>query len=458
MKQIKNKEKTVSIILISILIIALILLVVCLIEEKNSLFYENKELGDKIYELKNIGEDIAEYNTQQKIDKDIQRLLKKQNYTIEKPLVIYNAYGTNLLSCNVYFKTKEKCKIECTIHTENEEIEDFTNILYNGENYSNEHQQQIIGLVPGYEQELILTAKAENGRIVGTKTINIKVPQVKMTLPIKLESTKGESTRELANGLYALLGYNTEKTNNNDQWTKDTDAIYLYDNFGIIRGIIPVSGDMPDRIEFYNGNIFFNYDGSKIVEMNRLGKIERTYKFDRYLNHHDFVIDKENEKIIFLVDDMGELKTVEDKILIADLKTGNTESIIDMREIIKELYEKLPQDDQDWIHLNSVDVRGTDLIVSSKDLNSIISIENYIEQPKLKYIIGDSEFYQGIYDNNIVYKAKGDIELHSSQHYAKYLENDGETYYITLYNNNNVSMSTRIKWIQLERKIYVGRQ
>ena len=464
MKQKIEKNKRILVLIIIILIIINIIIAISYVfkhfertqAEKNVIFLD-ESLGEdvysfreEIYNLKTDKKDRSLYDQQEKIDENIQRFTKKK-YTLENPLVIYNAYNTNLLSCNVYFKTKKLSKIEYTVHIEGEEIPDYTNILYNEEGYSKDHKYQIIGLVPGYKNQVKLTAKTENGEVAGTKTISINVPKIDVEIPI-VESNEGTSTKELENGLYALLGYNIGKTD--DKWVQDSQAILLYDNYGTIRGIIPIKENMPDRIEFYEGYMYYNYSDSEIIKVNRLGKIEKSYDFEGYINHHDFILDKENKKIIFLVDDSKDLTTTEDKIVVKDLNTGNTDIIIDMKEILKELYQKLPAK-QDWIHLNSVDVRKNDIIVSSKHLNSIICIENYIENPKLKYIIGDSDFYEGIYDEKIVYEPKGEFNLHSSQHYATYNENENESeneYYITFYNNNNVSMSTEVEWFDWKEK------
>ena len=122
---------------------------------------ENKEIGNDIYYVnKNNDIDIYNDNYRTVINEKLEEI-NDGDYSFENPLMIYNLYGTNLLSLNVYFDTDEASSLDYTISIDNEDIDDFSRTLKNNgeDNLTTNHEYQIIGFVPGYTNTLKLTLK-----------------------------------------------------------------------------------------------------------------------------------------------------------------------------------------------------------------------------------------------------------------------------------------------------------
>lgn len=84
--------------------------------------------GDSVYSI-NYNKNINIYNLlyQQVISEKIDALLEN-DYTIKKPLIIYNPYGTNNLSANIYFETDKEMEISYNISVEDDQINDYANV------------------------------------------------------------------------------------------------------------------------------------------------------------------------------------------------------------------------------------------------------------------------------------------------------------------------------------------
>ena len=83
-----------------------------------------------------------------------------------------------------------------------------------------------------------------------------------------------------------------------------------------------------------------------------------------------------------------------------------------MKNILEDMYKTAvsPEsgntyggDELDWIHLNSLDIIGNDIVLSSRELSSIIYIEDIYQNPKLKYIISDLSVYKNTKYEKYVY-------------------------------------------------------
>ena len=48
-----------------------------------------------------------------------------KSYTLNEPFILYNAYGTNSQSVNMYFSTREKYTVKYTISVDDENINSF---------------------------------------------------------------------------------------------------------------------------------------------------------------------------------------------------------------------------------------------------------------------------------------------------------------------------------------------
>jgi len=462
----KNQKIIKSIIGLFILIISVVIIGFGYNKLKNLMLNKNLEdiswirknvnislsetLGDNIYEVEK-NENISIFNMlyQSVIDEKIEYLYD-ESYNFDSPLMILNPYGTNNLGLNIYFTTEEEMEISYTISVENENISDFSRVLNTdeSENYTINHNYQIIGLVPGEINNIELIGKTVDGEYLNANFI-IDMTDIKCSSDTILENINGNSDAELTDGLFVLFGLDKAFYANN----------YVYDNDGILRADLVLSNYRSDRIIFLDDKMYYSYDTNKIGVVNRLGKIEDTYTLDGYTMHHDYVFDEENNKLLVLVNsDEEEDSTIEDLIISVDIENGNIEEIVDMKDLLPSIYEtaQMPESGKntyggtglDWIHLNSLSVINgkDDIVVSGREISTIIYIEDIYTDPKVKYLIADSEVYKDTEYSNLVLEQIGDFVNQAGQHTITYVADDSlddGMYYLEMYNNNYGASNSR---------------
>ena len=129
---------------------------------------KDKSLGKNIYAVSGPSEVSAYDMIYQEVIQDKLDVLMEDEYTFEKPLIVYNAYGTNILGVNLYFTVSEDATVSYNIHVDDKDINDFSRDLANNGDERN-HSYQLIGFVPGEVNEVSLTLKDEDGEEVATK-------------------------------------------------------------------------------------------------------------------------------------------------------------------------------------------------------------------------------------------------------------------------------------------------
>lgn len=406
---------------------------------------QNSKYGENVYEVKT-SEDITPFNMlyQEAVTEKINLLLKNE-YTIDHPFMIYNPYGTNKNSMNIYFKTKEKAEVSYTIKTEG--LEDFSRTLNNGKenNLTEDHAYQIIGFVVGKKNILQLVLKDENGNILEEKELTIDLSKIKSTVATKIKSKEGVSKEELSDGLFVMFGHDKAYNANN----------YIYDNFGILRSELVLEGYRSDRIIFTDDAMIYSYKNDGLLKVDRMGRIIEEYSIAGYEMHHDYILDEANENLLILANKKG-ADTIEDRIISLNLNTGKVKEVIDMKDYMIEFYDKAikPEvntyggDELDWIHLNSLDIiDGRDVILSSRELSAIIYVENIYANPTIKYVITDPSVLKDTSYKELNYQKQGDFVSQAGQHTITYepIENSDQ-YYLYMYNNNYQGARTRPKF------------
>lgn len=405
-----------------------------------------ESIGEQIHVVDN-KKDVSMWNTdlQNTIEKKIAKEAKKA--TFDDPFIIYNPYGTNTCAVNVYYTTKEATSMEYTISVDEEGILEFTRTAYNGQETgtTKTHEYQIIGLIPNEVNTVTMRSKNSEGEVVDEYTFTITMKGLVTDSQSKLEITEGDSTQEISEGLYAVLGHDKAYNAN----------VYIYDNDGIIRSELPLRGYRSDRILFIDDTMVYSYDFNKLVFVNRLGKIVRKINLGNYELHHDFEYDEINNTILLLANELG-TDTIEDVIIRVDLEDGAVTKLVDMKDLMPEAKAMAVEpeegntyggDELDWIHLNTLDIiDGKDLILSSREYSTIIRLNNVYEQPEIAYFISDETVWNGtVYEDYMLDKV-GDFVSQAGQHTVTYFEDPSlpdNQYYLYMFNNNYKGARTR---------------
>ena len=408
---------------------------------------EHVKIQDSVYgkNVKEIeyNENIVPFNMlyQEVVEEEIEKLCQDE-YSIEEPLMIYNPYGTNRNSINIYFHTDDNFKLEYTIKVDG--VDDFTKVLKNeGEdNLTTNHAYQMIGFIMGKKNKLILTLKNNKDEVVTTEEFNIDFTTNKSSVQTKLKMESGESKEELSDGLFVMFGHDKAYNANN----------YLYDNNGILRAELILEDYRSDRIIFLDDEMIYSYKEDGFIRVNRLGKIENKYSIGDYTMHHDYILDEENENLLILANKVG-ADTIEDRVISLSLVTGKVKEVIDMKDYLIELYDKAVKpekntyggDELDWIHLNSLDIiNGEDIVLSSRELSTIIYVKDIYRNPQIDYLMTDSSVLEKTTYKDLNYQKDGDFVSQAGQHTITYQGKDDEDqYYLYMYNNNYQGARTR---------------
>lgn len=373
-------------------------------------------------------------------DEGIELKKSEGTYTVENPLAIINPYGTLTNSLYLYFTTEEAYEVEYTISAK--DTPDFTRTLYNGteDKLTKEHEYTLIGFVRNTENTVTLRMKDGDGTVKAETSFTVSMPDY-YTQPIpEIEVTKGDSKVEVSEGLYAILGYEM----------RESSKTLLVDNDGVIRAEMLTNSYRMDDIITLGDKILYPNSYSQFVLMNRLGKLEEFYSFDKnkYAQHHDYVYDETTNSLLILVNEKDS-DSIEDIVLQLDLTTGESKEVLDFKTLFPEIYENAAlyegkntygNEETDWIHLNSISITpdGTTLY-SSRELNTVIAIQDLYTNPTVKYLIGNHLVWEDTPYSEYCYDKVGDFVDTAGQHTAFYAGNEGleeGQYYITIYNNN----------------------
>lgn len=368
----------------------------------------------------------------------------KKDYvcTFEEPLFVMNPFGTNVTGMYVYFKTSEAVNVEYTVSVADISIPEYTKTLYTDEdgNVVKKHEGQIIGLIQGKINTVTMRLYSDDGKFVGENTFKFDVPDYGTIKETELKVTNKQDSKKLSDGLFVIYGYDRRNTN-------EPKHMLFYDNDGVIRAEIPLAvtnGDV--NMEFIDGKMFYACTDSSYALVNQLGQVESIYNTEGYTTHHDFDYDKENKRVLILAT-KKKSKSKQDIILSLNMSTGGIEEVIDFGNLMPDIKKGAvitadapDQEKIDWVHFNSIQViNGKHLILSSRELSSIIRINNYYTMPKIGYIISDSKIWEGTKYSSLVLKKKGTFTSQAGQHSVNYVTDaslkNGQ-YYLTFFNNN----------------------
>lgn len=438
----KNIKKIIALVaIISSFVIGLILM-----NNRDSIPKSNS--GFNFVSLDNAFESYSEiYNEdyQNAINNQVEKLKISYRYDLENPLLIADPYDTVTNGIYVYFETKEKEQVQYIVSCK--EYEDFSKLVYRGEdNLSKEHEWLMIGLIPGEKNTITINTLNDKYEIQKSITFSYDCPKAVSEFNVtQNEIEKGDSTQELSNGLYVVLG-NQYETGDGEQ---SQSYISMYDNNGVLRCEIPCVSYKANRLLMDENGLYFSVSGGRICRMDRTGYVNAVYKLGDLLLHHDYIFGTKNDLLVLGSDTSS--GTEEDLIFSINLDSKEISTIVDLKNLFPKYFEmiKTPEksDYLDWMHINSISLIDEDsVIISSRETSTLIKIDNMYTNPTIDYLIGSDHFWEGTGYEDLLLNQDGNFSLQSGQHTITYetdasLE-DGE-YYLYMYNNNNTVSNTR---------------
>ena len=383
-------------------------------------------------------------------------LTREKTYTLGSPLAVLNPFGTGSNGLYLYFRTDASTQVTYTVHVEDESIPDYTATVNNqgADGYSRLQEFLLVGLVPGMENTVTLSAET---RQQGTAyTFTIDMPESASGYTSQLEVEDGDvDVEQLSDGLFYAMGFG-------DYY----GYTFFFDNEGVLRYEMVLEGYHSDRFLWDDDGSLITCVGSqKIARINRFGQVTQVYDLGQYELHHDINWGPEGTILALATDTEGE--TVEDQVLKIDLTTGEVSHVVDFTQVFQSYFEETrpvqatdpfglwSEGEWDWLHLNSLQYVEEDnaIIVSSRETSTIIKA-TLEEEPQILWMAGNPDFWEGTDFASYCLEAEGDFLFQYGQHDVEQMDatqveklgfapaEEGQIY-LRLYNNNYYAMSSR---------------
>lgn len=385
------------------------------------------------------------------------QLTQEGNYTLESPLAILNPFGTGSNGLYLYFGTNNPTKVQYTVSVEDESIADYTAWANNAgeDGFSRVQEFLLIGLVPGQENTVTLTAYNRQGAQTQSASFTIDMPEPTSGYDVTLETVDGDSAQELSNGLYYAMGIGGQY-----------GYTFFYDNDGVMRYEMVLEGYHSDRFLWdEDGSLITCVGSTKVARLNRFGQVTQVYDLGTYELHHDINWGPEGTILALATDLEGE--TVEDQVLQIDLESGEVTHIVDFTQVFQSYFENTrpvqatdpfglwSEGEWDWLHLNSLQYDESDnsIIVSSRETSTIIKCA-LGEEPQIVWMAGNPDFWEGTDFAQYSLEAQGDFSYQYGQHDVELMSSEevealgfeapeeGQLY-LRVYDNNYYAMSSR---------------
>ena len=385
------------------------------------------------------------------------QLTQEGNYTLESPLAILNPFGTGSNGLYLYFGTNNPTKVQYTVSVEDESIPDYTAWANNAgeDGFSRVQEFLLIGLVPGQENTVTLTAYNRQGAQTQSASFTIDMPEPTSGYDVTLETVDGDSAQELSNGLYYAMGIGGQY-----------GYTFFYDNDGVMRYEMVLEGYHSDRFLWDDdGSLITCVGSTKVARLNRFGQVTQVYDLGTYELHHDINWGPEGTILALATDLEGE--TVEDQVLQIDLESGEVTHIVDFTQVFQSYFDITrpvqatdpfglwSEGEWDWLHLNSLQYDESDnsIIVSSRETSTIIKCA-LGEEPQIVWMAGNPDFWEGTDFAQYSLEAQGDFSYQYGQHDVELMSSEevealgfeapeeGQLY-LRVYDNNYYAMSSR---------------
>lgn len=359
---------------------------------------------------------------QSEIRNNILTQYNNYSYTIEKPYIILNPYGTCPLSALMKFKTTSKCKLQVTIEND---------ISFITEEATTEHSLIITGLLPNNKNKITITS-IDNSlnkvtHYIQTEELPCSYPKIEVvnSTPSKMEGRftamslgKSDGVKTI-NHLYSIIDENA-------------DVRWLYTD---------VSCHVLQKLK--NGNLIVDapissgicgaYTSCGFIEINLLGEILNFYPIPNGLHHDVYelpngnflsITQRENTKQDLLIEIDRETKAIINEWDFRKILDFERPTVIDKISVNHPL---------DWLHLNSLVYSEADncIIASSRNQSTVVKFNK--DTSEIKWILSPHDFWKDEFKKYLLTPIGDNFEWSWAQHTPKLLENSN----ILVFDNGN---------------------
>ncbi|MCI8863699.1 MAG: aryl-sulfate sulfotransferase [Lachnospiraceae bacterium] len=335
---------------------------------------------------------------QAKAEEEMLKKFEEGNYTLENPLVVYNAYLISPLSAVVCFETEEETPVTVTVLGKARQ----GNISHTFPK-AKKHVLPVVGLYSDYQNKVELRLYRGDSHVV-----TIDVPDV----------FDGKQV------IYSM----------------DTTPEYLQDNIILVS---PAGEDLAVGFDYAgdarwhmnvpcvfdvkrlkNGNLIMGtnrvvqmpYYMSGLYEISPCGKIYKEFRLPGGYHHDEF--EMEDGNLLVLTEDLTS-ETVEDMCVLIDRNTGDILKTWDYKNCLDpdKVGKSGSWSAHDWFHNNAVwyDKHTNSLTFSGRHVDSMINID--FETGKLNWVIGDPTGWpQDVVDKYFFKPVGNNFEWQYEQH------------------------------------------
>lgn len=409
----KNKLKNKYIITAAIAAVIVVVFIVGVF-----FFYNPKATveGEKINEnftflLEEESEEIDSfdsYDAQSVFMDEIMNMYKKKKYTISDPLIIVNPFYISPQTALILFDTTKKEKVTITIKGKHGD-----DIVKTFES-SKTHIIPVYGLYGEYENTVIL--ETESGK---KKTHKVKVEK---------QNASGNATV-----------FTNKIKNSNGEFYFTTSAYgastLAYDNYGETRWYLR-TGYSKGLTMLSNGNLLLSDDSlgpdqtstGGVVEVDMMGYVRKVYKLDGGYHHDGFELP--NGNLLILTTDVT-TESFADYVVELDRKTGKVVKDWNLKSICDAIDKTVSSFYPTWGWINSItyDEKNSDLILSVRNMNSVVSVD--YEKETINWILGDKKYWTDKYDKYLIKGIGEDFIYPLGQHSVNITEEG----YLSIFNN-----------------------
>lgn len=376
-------------------------------------------------------------------DLKVKETLDSMEASLEKGQVLQNPYGNSPLTAYILFRTEAETKVRVTIKGKKKAADLTKNV-----SAAKKHRIPVVGLYPDYKNKVIVEVMDADGKVIEKKNFTIQTEALPSSLKNAVKVEK--HTKKSAYPLTIVSGQKTAYP-------------FAYDEEGEIRWFVKKKTSNYGVFPLSNTHFMLQGEDSFVTteekphttemhEMDYMGRVYAVY-YTKKGYHHE-VIEKEPDGNLLIL--TSSIKGhVEDVVQELDRKTGKIVKSVDMQQLVGDKYVDMI----DWCHLNTASYKAEDhsVLLSPRNIHSGIKMD--WKTDKVKWILGNPQFWEGTEDAKKVLKPEGNIKWHYQPHSIYEipydLDKNPDTVHVMVY-DNHWNTQRKVSFFDGDKNSYVS--